>query len=110
MNPVSYIATSLLFLLCILNLYLGIITVPDNSFIGYFLFSVVYFTIGLLIIRKFRFAELFGFLIPLGILFIYPLIVNFENMNSWLAGILGAFDAIVVICCLILGLLKIKSQ
>jgi len=104
--PIRYFPAGLLLLLCVLNLYLGIITRPDSSFVMYIIFGVVYFTLGLLLISKIRFAELIGLIIPLVILFIYPFIVDFKNLHPWSSGFMGAIDAIVVICCLILILLR----
>jgi hypothetical protein len=107
MNAIRYIPTSLLLLLCVLNLYLGIIARPDPSFVMYMVFGVVYFLLVMLMISKLRFASLLGFLIPLALLFIYPSMVDFENLSPWSSGIMGAIDAIIVICCLILLLLKL---
>lgn len=107
MNAIRYIPASLLLLLCVLNFYLGIIAMSDPGFVIYMVFGVVYFMLVLLMISKLRFASLLGFLIPLVLLFIYPSMVDFKNLNPWSSGIMGAIDAIIVICCLILLLLKL---
>jgi hypothetical protein len=107
MTSFRYIPAGFLFLLFVLNLYLGIITNPDPGFLMYIVFGVVYFTLGLLLISKFRFSELLGFIMTFAILFIYPLMVDFKNLNVWSSGILGGIDAIVVICCLLMLLLKL---
>lgn len=109
MKAIHYLPTSLLLLLSILNLYLGIITKPDISFVIYIVFGLVYFTLGVLLISKMRCAELLGFIIPLAIVFIYPLIVEFKNLHPWSSGFLGAINAVVVLCCLYLLLVKIKN-
>ena len=75
----------------------------------FMVFGIVYFTLGVLLISKMRFAELLGFIVPLAILFIYPLVVDFKNLRPWSSGFLGAIDAIVVISCLILFMMKIKN-
>jgi len=108
-KAIHYLPTSLLVLLCVLNLYLGIITKPDPSFVMYMVFGVVYFTLGVLLISKLRCAELLGFIIPLTILFIYPIIVDFKNLHPWSSGFLGAINAVVVLCYLYLLLVKIKN-
>ncbi len=109
MKAIHYLPISLLLLLSVLNLYLGIITKPDPSFAIYIVFGVVYFTLGVLLISKMRGAELLGFIIPLAIVFIYPLIVDFKNLHPWSSGFLGAINALVVLCCLYLLLVKIKN-
>jgi hypothetical protein len=106
MSAIRSIPTGLLLLTGALNLFLGIITRPDPSFGVYLIFSIVYFALGVLLISKIRFAELIGLIFTLAILFIYPLIVEFKNLDPWSSGIMGAIDAIVIICCLILLLLK----
>lgn len=109
MKAIRFLSAGFLLLLCVLNLYLGIITRPDPSFVMYIVFGAVYFTVGVLVISKIRFTLWIGFIIPLAILFIYPLLVEFKNLNPWSSGIMGAIDAIVVICCLILLLNNIKN-
>jgi len=109
MKAIHYLPVGLLLLLCILNLYLGIITKPDPSFVMYIVFGVVYFTLGVLLISKMRGSEILGFIIPLAIVFIYPLIVDFKNLHPWSSGFLGATNALVVLFYLYLLLVKIKN-
>jgi len=92
-----------------LNLYLGIITRPDPGFVIYIVFGAVYFTLGELLISKMKSAELLGFIIPLAILFIYPLMVDFKNLHPSSSGFLGAINAVVVLSYLYLLLAKIKN-
>jgi len=108
-KAIHYLPISLLLLLSVINLYLGIITKPDSSFVIYIVFGVVYFTLGVLLINKMKCADLLGFIIPLAIVFIYPLIVDFKNLHPWSSGFLGAINAVVVLCCLYLLLVKIKN-
>jgi len=93
--------------LSVLNLYLGIISRPDPGFVMYLVFGGIYFTLVMLMISKLRLASWLGFIIPLAILFIYPSLVDFKNLNPWSSGIMGAIDAIIVICCFILILIKL---
>ena len=109
MKAIYFLPSGLLLLLCVLNFYLGIITRTENAFIVYLVFAAVYLMLGVLLISRFRFAEILGLLITLAILFIYPLLVGFENMNPWSSGIMGGVNAIIFICCLILLLLKTKN-
>lgn len=109
MKAIHYLPASLLLLLSVLNLYLGIITRPDSGYVIYIVFGVVYFTLGVLLINKMRGADFLGFIIPLSIVFLYPLIVDFKNLHPWSSGFLGAINAVVVLCCLYLLLVKIKN-
>ena len=106
MIAIRYFSAGLLLLLCVLNLYLGIITKPNPCFVMYIVFGVVYFTLIVLLISKIRLALWLGMIIPLALLFIYPVMVDFKNLNPLPYGIMGAIDAIVLICCFILVLLK----
>jgi len=108
-KAIHYLPISLLLLLSVINLYLGIITKPDSGFVIYIVFGVVYFTLGVLLINKMKCADLLGFIIPLAIVFIYPLIVDFKNLHPWSSGFLGAINTVVVLCCLYLLLVKIKN-
>jgi hypothetical protein len=109
MKAIYLLPTGLLLLLCLLNFYLGFITRPDKGFLVYLVFGVIYFALGVILFSKIRFAELLGLIMTLALLFIYPLLIGFENLNPWTSGLMGGIDAIVVICCLVLLLLKIKS-
>ena len=106
MIAIRYLSAGLLLLLCVINLYLGIITKPNPGFVMYIVFGVVYFTLIVLLISKIRLALWLGMIIPLALLFIYPVMVDFKNLNPLPYGIMGAIDAIVLICCFILVLLK----
>jgi hypothetical protein len=108
MKAIRYLSAAPLLLLCILNLYIGIIAIPEPGFVWFIVFGILFFTLGALVISKIRFAPWISFLVPFAILFIYPLIVDFKELTPWSSGIMGAFDAIVVICALIILLNKIK--
>jgi hypothetical protein len=109
MKAIPYLPTSLLLFLCGLNLYLAIIAGPEHSFMMFMIFSVVYLTLGVLFIRKIKFAELVGFIFSFAIIFVYPSIVDFENLHPWSSGLLGAINAIVAIYCLYLLMIRIKD-
>jgi hypothetical protein len=98
----------LLFLLFVSNLYLGNIAYPSRSFINYIIFSVVYFALGLLFVSKIRFAELIVLIATIAIFFIYPAILDFKYLHPTSAGVLSILNAIVMISCFILLLLKVK--
>jgi hypothetical protein len=99
----------LLLILFISNLYLGIIACPNAGYLNYFIFSLVYLVLGFIMISKIKFAELIGLIITIAIFFIYPAIMDFKNLNPWSSGILSAFNAIVIISCFLLMMLKIKD-
>ena len=110
MRSIRIIPIILLLILFVSNVSLAIITNPDPSSIRYLIFGAVYLMLGLLLLSKFRFAEWLGLLIPLTILFIYPLLLDFKSLHPWSSGILSAINAIVMVCCFILLLLKVKNS
>jgi len=95
--------------LFISNLYLGIITYTYVSFTKYLIFSIVYLGLGFILISKIKFAELIGLIITLAILFVYPAVMDFKNLHPWSSGLLSAFNAIVIISCFFLLMLKVKD-
>jgi len=97
----------LLLLLFVSDLYLGFITYPHASFVSYLTFSAVYLALILLLISKIRFADLIGLIITIAIFFIYPVILDFKNLHPSSLGVLSIFNAIVMISCFILLLLKV---
>jgi hypothetical protein len=107
MISIRNLSAGFLFILFALNLYIGIISGPGHSFVMNIVFGVVYFTLGSLLISRFRFAELLGFIVTSAILFIYPMLVDFTGLSVWWSGILAGIDAIVLISCLLMLLLKL---
>jgi hypothetical protein len=107
MKTIAYIPTGLLLLLGLLNFYLGIITRPDPGFVMYMVFGIVYLALDVLVNSKIRVASWLGFIIPLAVLFIYPVLVDFKHLNPWSSGFLGALDGLVVIYFLYVLLLKL---
>jgi hypothetical protein len=108
MKAIRYLSAAPLLLLCFINLYIGIIASPEPGFVWFILFGILFFTLGVLVMSTIRFAPWINFIVPFGILFIYPLIVDFKDLTPWSSGIMGAFDSIVVICALIILLNKIR--
>lgn len=107
MISIRYISAGLVFLLSIVNFYLGIIDANNSTFLKYIFFFIIYFALGIFLIRNNRFSGLAGFIIPFALLFIYPAIVDFNNLHPWSSGALAGMDALVIICCFILLMLRL---
>ena len=107
MISIRNLSAGFLFFLFVLNLYFGIINKADPGFVMNIVFGAVYFALGLLLISKFRFAELLGLIITFAILIIYPVMADFKHLSVWSSGIMAGIDAIVLICCLLMLLLKL---
>ena len=107
MKTIAYIPSGLLLLLCLLNFYLGIISQPDPGFIMYIVFGIVYLVLDVLVNTKIRYGSWLGFIIPLAVLFVYPVLVDFKHLNPWASGFMGALDGLVVIYFLYLLLMKL---
>ena len=108
-KSIRFVPIVLLLILFISNLYLGVITYPYASYVDYLIFSAVYLILGFLLISKIKFAELIGLVITLAIFFIYPVMLDFKNLHPWSSGVLSTFNAIVIISCFILLMLKVKG-
>jgi hypothetical protein len=108
-KSIRIIPIVLLFLLFASNLYLGFITYPDASFVNYVIFSIIYLALGLLLTSNIKFSELIVFIATLVILIIYPVIIDFKNLHPSSSGLMSIINAIILIACFILLLLKIKD-
>lgn len=108
-RSIRIVPIALLILLSLTNLYLGLITYPKVGFVNYLIFSLVYLVLGLILMSRIPFAELIGFISAIAILFIYPVIINFNKLHPWSSGAMSSFNAIIIISCGILLLLKIKD-
>jgi len=108
MKPIRYLATGLLLFSGILHLYFAIKGPSDPNFVPALVFGIVYFTLGVLLILKKRFAIWLGFIIPIIPLASSPFMVDFKNLDA-LTIIVLAIDLAILICCLILLLNKNKS-
>jgi len=96
--------------LAVANFYLGFTTSPGESFIMYFVFGFIYFFGGILVSGKTRFASLIGLILPVAILIIYPLLVNFIHFTPWSAGFMAAANVIVVIGSFFLVLINLTTK
>lgn len=110
MKSLNLIPSAIIGILFFSNLYLGLITIPDTVYIKYLIFSAIYLLVGFMLISKTKYSELIGFLVPSAILILYPMIMELKNLHPWSSGVLGAFNAIVIICCFILLMLKVKQS
>ncbi len=109
MKTIRYLSAGLVLLFCIWNLYLGIKSFTDPGFIIHTVIAILYFILGVLVLSKIRMASWIAFLAPLAVLFIYPVITDFKDLNPWSSGLMGAIDAIIVICGLLLLLIRVKG-
>ena len=110
MNIIRYISAGILMALAAVNFYLGFKTSPGESFIMFFLFSLIYFFGGLLVTGKTRFTPFIGIILPVTILIIYPLLVNFTHFTPWSAGFMSACNVIVVIGSFFLLLMNLTTK
>jgi hypothetical protein len=108
-GAIRLIPILLVLFLFISNLYLGIIAYPYSYFIKYLIFGAVYLVLAFILISKIKFAELIGMIITIAILFVYPAVMEFKNLHPWSSGLLSALNAIVIISCFLLMMLKIKD-
>lgn len=107
MVSVRSLSAGLLFFLFAWNLYLGIITKPDHSFLIYIGFCIAFFALAALLLSKFKFAEFIVFILSLAVLIIYPIIVDFINLTPFLSGIMAGIVVIILICSLLLVMLRL---
>jgi len=106
MKPIRYTAAALFLLTGILHIIFSIKTRSDPQFVITLAFGIVYFTLGVFLILKKRFAIWLGFIIPIIPLALSPFMMDFKD--PWMI-IFLSIDLVVVICCLILLLNKNKD-
>jgi hypothetical protein len=106
---IRYISVILLFILSGWNICLGIIHRPEPDFFMYFVFGAGFFALGAVLNSRFRSASSVGFIVSATVLIVYPMIADLRNFTPWSSGIMAGVVAIVVICCLILMMLKVKN-
>ena len=107
MKAISYVTVGLLLIIGGLHLYFGIKNPSDPKFVANLIFGIVYFTLGVLMIKKIRLSTWLGFIISLVVLGLSPL-GGYKNLDTW-TWIMLAIFALTVICCLILLLNKKKT-
>jgi len=108
MKTIRYLAACLLLLTGVLHFLPIIITPSDPNAIPTLVGSIIYLTIGVLLIMKIKFASLLGLIFPLIGLGTGFIVVGFKNWDSMLS-FMFAIDAVVIICCLLLLLNKKKG-
>jgi hypothetical protein len=108
-KTVRNISIGLLFILSAWNFYLGISTNPLKGYMMYFVFGAAFLTLGAVLVSKIKAAPPVGLIISVAILFLYPMMADLQNFTPWTSGIMAAVDAIVIICCLVMVLVKIKN-
>ncbi|HUX59126.1 MAG TPA: hypothetical protein VMV77_19300 [Bacteroidales bacterium] len=108
MKAIRYLAGCLLFVTGVLHFLPIIITPSDPKSIGMLVGGIIYLTIGVLLIKKIRFASLLGLFFPLLGLVIGFIATGFKNCDPLLI-FMWVIDAIVVICCLLLLLNRKKE-
>ena len=107
MKTIPYLPAGLLLLFCLVNLYMGIFIKPEHNLIVCTVFGIIYLTLLLIVIRKIRLAPWLGFIIPFAVLFIYPVLVDFNHLKPWSSGAMGAIDGTIVLYFLYQLLLKV---
>jgi hypothetical protein len=106
---IRYISVVLLFILSAWNIYLGILHRPEIDHVTYFVFGAGFFALGAVLISRFRSASSVGFIVSATVLIVYPMIADLKNFTPWSSGIMAGIVAIVLICCLILMMVKLKN-
>jgi hypothetical protein len=106
---IRYISVALLFILSVWNICLGILHRPDPDNVIYFIFGTCFFALGAVLISRFRSASAVGFIVSATVLIVYPMLADLKGFTPWSAGIMAAFVAIVVICCWIHIIVKLKN-
>lgn len=109
MKTIRNISIALLFILSGWNFYLGISTNPLKGYMMYFVFGTGFLTLGAVLVSKIKAAPPVGLLLSIAIFFLYPILADLSNFTPWTAGIMAAADAIILICCLILILVRLKN-
>jgi hypothetical protein len=75
----------------------------------YFIFGACFFALGAVLNSRFRSVSTIGFIVSATVLIVYPMLADLKGFTPWSSGIMAAVVAIVVICCWILMLVKLKN-
>ena len=105
MKAIRSLAAGLLLLTGVLHIYLAFKAPSDPNFVPALAFGIVYFTLGVFLTLKKRFAVWLGLIIPIIPLALSPFMVDLKNLDAWTIILLG-IDVVVVICYLILLMKK----
>ena len=107
MRSIRYLASLLMILTGVLHA-LPVFTVQrDIHALHLLAFGIVYFTIGIMLMRNMKISAALGIIFPLLGIGTGFFVIGLPNWTTML-GILFAIDAIVVICCIVLFIKKTK--
>jgi hypothetical protein len=106
---IRYISVILLFILSAWNISLGILHIPDADNVMYFVFGACFFALGAVINSRFRSASAVGFIVSATVLIVYPMLADLKGFTPWSSGVMAATVAIVIICCWVNIMIKLKN-
>ena len=109
MKTIRYLAALLMILTAVLHILPMFESQENPDAIPMLVFGIIYLTIGVLLILKFKYSAILGIVFPLIGLGIGFVEVGFENWDTMLS-IMFLIDAIVIICCILLITIKSKDQ
>ncbi|MEN8122772.1 MAG: hypothetical protein ABFS35_20695 [Bacteroidota bacterium] len=109
MKIIRYLAALLMILTAVLHLLPMFKSPQHPDAIPMLVFGIIYLTIGVFLILKFKYSTILGIVFPLIGLGIGFLKIGFENWDTMLS-IMFLIDAIVVTCCILLMSIKNKDQ
>lgn len=107
MKTIRYIASLFLILTGVLHTIPLIKGVQDPNALPMFVFGIVYFSIGILLMLNLKIAPLLGIIFPLIGIGTGFFVIGLENWNVMLSFLI-AIDFVVILCCFALLLRKTK--
>jgi len=107
MKSIRYLAAMLLILTGVLHMLAVFMDKPVPYAWAVFVFGIIYFTVGVLLIANTKFSTLLGIVFPLIGLGTGVFMIGLKNWTIML-GFLFFVDAIVAICCFVLLLRRKK--
>ncbi len=107
MRSIRYIAALLLILTGVLHAQSVFTVQQDAHTLPLLAFGIVYFTIGIMLMRDMKISAALGIIFPLLGIGTGFFVIGLQNWTTML-GILFAIDAIVVLCCIVLFIKKTK--
>ncbi len=109
MKLIRYISVILLFILAVWNIFHGILHKPDTDNDIYFVFGSGFFALGAVLNSRFRSASAVGFIVSATVLIVYPMLTDLKGFTPWSSGVMAAAVAIVIICCWVNIMIKLKN-
>ncbi len=100
----------LLLLLFAANLQMALNIKPEVQYLDFLGFGIIYFVLAILLIARIRFGVVLGLIVPVIILFVYPIIADFKFLHPWSAGVLSAINGLVILGCFIQILLPVEKS